>query len=119
MTRSSLPGRGSCRKKREIQHRGRAHSWCFLPTNYQSLLNSTTTVKLEFKEPASVYGGLGLVAIETISAAEDVHFKKQMLAVLHPSRVHHAYVCNMFMVIIVLHKLAKNNYKSTAVSIAL
>jgi hypothetical protein len=48
----------------------------------QSLLsNSTNTVKLQVKESASVYGGLGLVAIENISAAEDILFKKQMLAV--------------------------------------
>jgi hypothetical protein len=78
----------------------------------------TFTVKLEFKESASVCGGLGLVAIETISAAEDGFFKKQMLAVLYPSRVHPARVCNLFILTIVLHEIAKNNYKSTAVPTA-
>jgi RNase P subunit RPR2 len=48
----------------------------------QSLLsNNTTTVKLQIKESASIYGGLGLVAIGNISAAEDIFFKKQMLIV--------------------------------------
>jgi hypothetical protein len=62
-----------------------------LPTNP---LTGTYRDKLKFEESASVYGGLGLVAIENISAAKDVFFKKQMLIVLHPSRVHPARVRN-------------------------
>ena len=48
----------------------------------QSLLsNSTTPVKLQINESASAYGGLGLVATENISAAEDILSKKQILVV--------------------------------------
>jgi hypothetical protein len=49
--------------------------------NHLLFNGSTTAIKFQINEPPSIDGGLGLVAIENIAAAEDVFSMKQMLVV--------------------------------------